>query len=188
MPCNENATARAFFSRSGSVTVPATVAADPYAKARPSRPTFRPLMWALAWMRSATYPAATSRGESSVTVPRSALRLDSASPCRSNRASAVMSLFCAGSFSSVDRSRCFTDRSPCTDCPGASRSATILPLAMPADDWTFISTPSRSNGPSALRLNDGCRRIPASAGTSRAISGNDSLSELICRLNTGLVR
>ena len=46
----------------------------------------------------------------------------------------------------------------------------------------------RSSGPFALMLNDGCSRMPASAGTSRAISGIDSLSELTWRLNTGFVR
>ena len=53
------------------------------------------------------------------------------------------------------------------------------PRPWSADDRTFMSTSNRSSGPFNFTSNAGCSRTPASAGTSRAISGIDSLSELI---------
>ena len=64
----------------------------------------------------------------------------------------------------------------------------MFPVTWPADERTFMSTLSRSIGPFSFSSNAGCSRMPASAGTSRASSGSDSLSELICMLTIGFVR
>ena len=67
---------------------------------------------------------------------------------------------------------------PCTRRSGPRRPAVTWPDASPAADCVLKSKATACSGPRAVTRKDGWRSMPRSAGTSRAISGMTSLSDV----------
>ena len=68
-----------------------------------------------------------------------------------------------------------------------SATSRQLPIASPADASRHLDG-ERVRRPANFTSNAGCSRTPASAGSTFAISGTDSLSDDICRLKIGVVK